>query len=78
MVQKRAWVDKGGNVTRPSLLHTMEGLLPFLMLDLSEDEVAAINDENDLIQRASMVNVQDLRALKRKMKINITDTVKYF
>ena len=66
MVQKRAWVGKGDNVTRPSLLHAMEGLSPFLMLDLLEDDIAAINDEADLIQRASMVSVQDLRALKKK------------
>ena len=78
MVQKRAWASKDGNVTSPSFLRAMEGLSPFLMLDLSEDEVAAINDEADLIQRASMVSVQDLRALKRKMKINIPDTAEGF
>ena len=44
------------------------------MLDLSEDEVASINDEADLIEKATMVSVQDLRALKRKMKINIPVT----
>ena len=71
MIMKRAWVGKGGNVSRPSLLHAMEGISPFLMLDLSEDEVASINDEADLIQHASLVSVHDLRALKRKMKITI-------
>ena len=71
MVLKRAWVGKDGNVTRPSLLHAMEGLSPFMMLDLSEDEVAVINDEADLIQRASLVSVQDLRGLKRHMQISV-------
>ena len=58
-------------MSRPYLLHAMEGLSPFLMQDLLEDEVAAINDEVDLIQRALLVNIKDLRALKRKMKITI-------
>ena len=49
MILKRAWLGEGGNVPRPSLLHAMEGLSPFLMLDLSEDEVASINEEADLI-----------------------------
>ena len=69
MVHKRACVGKDGNVTRPSLLHAMEGLSPFMMLDLSEDEVATINNKADLIQRASLVSVQYLRGLKRHMKI---------
>ena len=31
VVQRRAWFGKDGNVSRPSLLHAMEGLSPFLM-----------------------------------------------
>jgi len=71
MILKRAWVRKGGNVSGPSLLHAMEGLFLFLMLDLSEDKVTTINDKVDLIQRTLLVSVHDLRALKRKMKITI-------
>ena len=40
MIIKRAWTRKKGNINRPSLIHAMEGLSPFTMLDLSEDEVA--------------------------------------
>ena len=78
MVQKRAWLGKDGNVSRPSLLHVMEGLSPILMLDLSEDEATSINDEADLIHRASVVSVQDLRLFKRKMQINVPQRAEDF
>jgi len=42
----------------------MEGPSPLLVLHLLEDKVAAINDEADLIQRALLVSIQDLCALK--------------
>ena len=34
MVLKRLWFGKEGDITRPSLLHVMEGLSPLTMLDL--------------------------------------------
>ena len=37
MIIKKAWTGKDKNTNRPSLLHDMEGLSPFTMLDLSED-----------------------------------------
>ena len=37
MIMKRAWTEKDGNVTRPSLLHAMEGLSPFRMLNPNVD-----------------------------------------
>ena len=44
MVMKRTWTGKDGNVTRLSMLHAMDELSPLLMLDVSEDEVAQLND----------------------------------
>ena len=44
IIFKRAWAGKDGNITRPSLVHAIEGLAPFTMLDLNEDEVAQMND----------------------------------
>ena len=61
IIQKRSWVGKDGNVTRPSLAHAMDGLSPFLMLDLSKDEVATINNEVDLLKNASLISIKDLR-----------------
>ena len=46
---------------RPSLINAIEGLSPF----------STLNDEDDLLQRASLVSVQDLRALRTKQKICI-------
>ena len=49
----------------------MEGLSPFTMLDLDEDQVALLNDEEDLINSASLVRVNDLRARRKKMNISV-------
>ena len=61
MIIKRAWTRKDGNMNRPSLLHAMDGLSHFTMLYLSEDEVAMLNNEDDLITSASLVSVDDIR-----------------
>ena len=71
MILNRAWTGKEGNVTRPSLLHAMEGLSPFTMLDLNADEVALLNSEEDLILSASVVSVSDLQVQRGKLKICI-------
>ena len=71
MFVKRAWTGKDGNITRPTLLHAMEGLTPFAMQDLNEDEVAILNDESDLLDRASQVSVAELRGQQNKLKVSI-------
>jgi len=78
MVQKIMWVEKEGNASRPSVMHAMDGLSPFFMLDLSEDEVASINDEADLLNQASLVSVKDLRLLKKRMKISVPESAEEF
>lgn len=65
------WVGKDGNINQPSLVHTMEGLSPFTVLNLNEDEVAQINDENDLLNCVSLVSIKDLKALRSKLKIYV-------
>ena len=74
MAVKRAWLGKDGNFKRPSLINATEGLSPFLVLDLDEDEVAIINDEDDLIQNASLVSVSDLRGMKKKLKVEVPES----
>ena len=49
----------------------MDGLSPFTMLDLNEDEVALLNDDQYLLHTASLVSVEDLRLQRRKLKICI-------
>ena len=45
MVMKRACTGKDGNINRPFLMHAMDGLSLFTMLDLNEYQVALLNDE---------------------------------
>ena len=60
MIMKRSWTGKDENITPPYLLRAMEGLSPFLMLDLNEDQVATLNSEEDLISSVSVVSMADL------------------
>ena len=78
MVMKRAWTGKDGNINRFSLLHAMGGLSPFTMLDLNEDQVALLNDEQDLLKTASLVSISDLRVQRNKIKISILAEAKKF
>ena len=77
-VVKRAWTRKDGNINRPSLLHAMDRLTPFAMLDLNEDQVSFLNDEQDLLTKASLVSVDDLRGHRNKMKISIPTKAEEF
>ena len=78
MIWKRAWAGKDGNISRPSLINAMEGLSPFAMLDMDEDAVAQINDEDALLDAASLISVADLRALRQRMKISIPEEAEEF
>ena len=60
------------------LLHAMEGLSPFTMLDLSEDEVDLMNNEEDLISSASVVSVANLRLQRRQLKTCIPSEANEF
>ena len=67
-ILKRAWTGKDSNVMRPSFVHAMEGMSPFLMLDLNEDQVATLNSENNLLASAMIVSVEDLRSQRKKSR----------
>ena len=45
MIMKRSWTGKDGNINQLFIVNVMDGLLPFPMLDLNEDEVALLNNE---------------------------------
>ena len=68
MIIKRDWTGKDGNMNRPSLLHAMDGLSPFTVLDLSKDEVAMLNNEDDSITSAYLVSVDDLRKQRKTIE----------
>ena len=71
MMVKRAWTGKDGNINRLSLLHAMDGLNLFAMIDLNKDQVARLNEEQDLLNTASLVSVADLRGQQGKLKASI-------
>jgi hypothetical protein len=53
MVNKRSWCGKESNTRRPSILNATEGLSPFIVLDMDEDEVARLNYNADALQSYS-------------------------
>ena len=67
-IRKRAWTGKEGNISRPSLVNALDGISPFAMLDMDEDAVANFNDEDALLDAASLVSVADLRSLRQRLK----------
>jgi len=77
-INKRNWLGKDGNIKRPSLLNASEGLSPFIVLDLDEDEVTRINDTEDALTRASTVTMQDITNLKKRMTPKIPATANDF
>ena len=52
-------------------MRTMDSLSPFTMLDLNEDQVALLNDEQDLLNTALLVIISDLHSQRNKIKIYI-------
>ena len=71
MIMKRSWTGKDGNIDRLSLVHDMDGLSHFTMLDLNEYEVALLNNEQDLLNAASLVSVEYLRFQQCKLNVCI-------
>ena len=71
MIMKRLWTSKYVNIDRPFLVHAMEGMSPFTMLDLNEYDLVLLNDKQDLLKTASLISVEDLRLQQLKLKICI-------
>jgi hypothetical protein len=74
MAAKRNWAGKESNINRPSFAHASEGLSPFLMLDLSVDEVADINDDDDALNLASSVTILDIKEAKKRTRASVPTT----
>ena len=54
------WVGKDINITRPLLVNATDAISPFLVLDLTEDQVAYINKDDDALTRELYVTLQDI------------------
>ena len=74
MILKRQWTGKDGNITRPSMATSNEGLSPFAVLDLDEDAVARINDADDALARASLMTFQDLKKLRNSNRSKVPES----
>ena len=65
IINQRDWLEKDGNVRRPSIINAVDGISPFLLTDFYEDEVARINDEEDTFDRATLISVDAVLRHKR-------------
>ena len=73
MAIKQNQVSKYSNITRLSLANTTKDISPFLVMDLTEDQVASINEYDEALTRASYVTLQDIKNLKNLMNPDIPD-----
>jgi hypothetical protein len=78
MAIKRNWTGKEGNINRPSLVNATEGLSPFALFDLNEDEVANMNDEDNALAAASHVTVEQIKAIKKKSEATVPERAEKF
>ena len=46
MIINQKWVGKYSNITRLYLVNTTDGIYQYLVLDLTEDQVASINEDD--------------------------------
>ena len=75
---KLSWNGKDGKTNRLSMIHAMDGLTLFGIQDLNEDEVSCLNDEQEILNLASLVSVSDLRTQRNKMKILVPKNAEEF
>ena len=66
-------VGKDSNITRPSLVNGTNGLYPFLVLNMTEEQVAYINKDDDALTQALYVTLQDITNLKKLINPYIPD-----
>ena len=78
MAIKKNWVGKDSNITCPYLANSTDGISPFLVLDLTEYQVASINEDYEALNRASYFTLQDIKILKNIMTPEIPDTADGF
>ena len=74
MAIKRNWMGKDSNITRPLFVNAIYGLSPFLILDMTEDQVSPINEDYEALTRESYVTVEDINSFKNLMTPDIPDT----
>jgi hypothetical protein len=78
MVESRNWLGNEANVECPSYVNAGEGISPFMVLDLNEDEVAALNADFEAIAEATSVTASELRANSAKHKAKVPSSSEEF
>ena len=68
MVVERAWLGNEGNYQRPNYFTAMEGISPFALKAYTDDEVAQLNQEDEMLNSATHRTVEDMRAQKKTLK----------
>ena len=71
MIVKRFWTGKDRNINRLLLIHAMEGITPFVMLDSNKDQATILNKEQYLLNTALLVSVGNLQGQQGKLKVTI-------
>ena len=66
MMQTRDWL--GGELTA-TYANATKGLTPYIVGHLSEETISAINDAEDLLDRATSTTTADVAATKRKLSM---------
>jgi hypothetical protein len=78
MASKQNWLGTEANVDCPSLVNAGDGLSPFIVVDLNEDEVAQLNADDEALALASAVTASDLLARNKKRKASVPKTAEAF
>jgi hypothetical protein len=78
MAVKRKWLGGESNVECPSYSNATDGLSPFILLDLNEDEVADLNADDEAVALASSVTPNELKALKLRQKAIVPSSSEKF
>lgn len=77
MIQNRDWAGSEAG-SRPTLTYACKGVTIFAMLDLTDDEIAQMQHEEDIMTAASFVSPSDVRSAKKKLVPTVpTDRMKW-
>lgn len=74
-ILEKNWLGKSGNVTRPSLTDAADGLSPFMVLDMDDEEVARINAHSDAMDIASLITVSDASKSKQHLVARVPESL---
>jgi len=72
MILKRDWTGQDVG-KRAALAHVAKGLSPFAMVDLSEDDVACMQQEADDLRSATTITASDLKAARKNVAAKVPE-----